>query len=197
MDRLGIADEYRERRESIADRLSPSAKHQAFPGIYARPLPREATKVVDPTPPLRAEIAALKAELADERREVARLNVLLTDLSKPVGERTNYSPEAVMVTFCECMAAFGVKLGDYPWTLRELKDVARGQAHARPRQVCMWLVKRLCPSSSLPSIGKLFGNRDHTTVMHAVRRAPEVMGEDPALRQVAMAVLQTFGGTTP
>ena len=45
---------------------------------------------------------------------------------------------------------------------------AAGAAVARPRQVAMFLAKQLT-SRSLPEIGKKFGNRDHTTVMHAVQ----------------------------
>lgn len=197
MERLGIADEMRERRETVAARLSPMARHQAFPNQYARPIPREARKDTDGALALRAQVEALEIKLADARQKIAQLNSALADLSKPIGERVNHEPRDVMVVFCECMEAFGVRLGENRWTIRELEDVARGQAHARPRMVCMWLVKRLSPASSFPKIGKIFGRRDHTTVIHALRRAPEIMSEDPVLRQVAMAVMQTFGSPTP
>ncbi len=53
---------------------------------------------------------------------------------------------------------------------------------ARPRQIAMYLAKRLT-SRSLPEIGRKFGGRDHTTVMHAVRKVEELMAQDPAFRE--------------
>jgi chromosomal replication initiator protein len=47
------------------------------------------------------------------------------------------------------------------------------RARARPRQVAMYLAKQLT-TRSLPEIGRKFGNRDHTTVMHAVRKIEEL-----------------------
>jgi len=51
---------------------------------------------------------------------------------------------------------------------------------ARPRQVAMYLAKQLTPRS-LPEIGKRFGGRDHTTIMHGVRRIEELMATDSQL----------------
>ena len=53
--------------------------------------------------------------------------------------------------------------------LAEMHSQRRARAVARPRQVAMYLAKQLT-SRSLPEIGRKFGNRDHTTVMHAVKR---------------------------
>ena len=50
------------------------------------------------------------------------------------------------------------------------------------RQVAMYLAKQLT-SRSLPEIGRRFGNRDHTTVMHAVSRVAELMQQDPAFAE--------------
>ena len=54
----------------------------------------------------------------------------------------------------------------------------RSRAVARPRQVAMYLAKQLTPRS-LPEIGRKFGGRDHTTVMHAVRKVEELRSVDP------------------
>ena len=54
---------------------------------------------------------------------------------------------------------------------------AAESAVARPRQIAMYLAKQLT-SRSLPEIGRKFGNRDHTTVMHAVSRVGELMERD-------------------
>jgi chromosomal replication initiator protein len=51
---------------------------------------------------------------------------------------------------------------------------------ARPRQVAMYLAKQLTPRS-LPEIGRRFGGRDHTTIMHGVRKIEELMSMDSQL----------------
>jgi chromosomal replication initiator protein len=59
----------------------------------------------------------------------------------------------------------------------EMTSARRARAVARPRQVAMYLSKQLT-ARSLPEIGRKFGNRDHTTVMHAVTRVTELMQAD-------------------
>ena len=65
------------------------------------------------------------------------------------------------------------------WNIRltDMSSARRARAVARPRQVAMYLAKQLT-SRSLPEIGRKFGNRDHTTVMHAVSRVAELMERD-------------------
>ncbi len=65
------------------------------------------------------------------------------------------------------------------WNIRltDMSSARRARAVARPRQVAMYLSKQLT-SRSLPEIGRKFGNRDHTTVMHAVSRVTELMAGD-------------------
>ena len=58
----------------------------------------------------------------------------------------------------------------------------RARAVARPRQVAMFLSKQLT-SRSLPEIGRKFGGRDHTTVMHAVRRIEDLKQSDIAIAE--------------
>ena len=65
----------------------------------------------------------------------------------------------------------------YHLKLVEMSSARRARNVARPRQVAMYLAKQLT-SRSLPEIGKKFGNRDHTTVMHACSRVQEIMGVD-------------------
>jgi chromosomal replication initiator protein len=66
--------------------------------------------------------------------------------------------------------------------LTDMSSARRARAVARPRQVAMYLAKQLT-SRSLPEIGRKFGNRDHTTVMHAVARVTEIMGVDAAFAE--------------
>ena len=65
----------------------------------------------------------------------------------------------------------------YNIRLTDMSSARRARAVARPRQVAMYLAKQLT-SRSLPEIGRKFGNRDHTTVMHAVSRVGELMERD-------------------
>jgi chromosomal replication initiator protein len=66
--------------------------------------------------------------------------------------------------------------------LADMHSARRARAVARPRQVAMYLCKQLTPRS-LPEIGRKFGGRDHTTVMHAVRKVEELQTEDRALAE--------------
>jgi chromosomal replication initiator protein len=61
--------------------------------------------------------------------------------------------------------------------LSDMHSARRARAVARPRQVAMYLAKQLT-SRSLPEIGRKFGGRDHTTVMHAVRKVDELRSLD-------------------
>ncbi len=68
----------------------------------------------------------------------------------------------------------------YQLKLADLLSARRAREVARPRQVAMYLAKRLTPRS-LPEIGRRFGGRDHTTVMHAVKRIDELRVADREL----------------
>ena len=61
--------------------------------------------------------------------------------------------------------------------LSDLIGPKRVRTFARPRQIAMYLSKQLT-SRSLPEIGRRFGGRDHTTVMHGVRKIEELMVKD-------------------
>jgi len=66
--------------------------------------------------------------------------------------------------------------------LSEMASERRARAVARPRQIAMYLAKQLT-TRSLPEIGRKFGGRDHTTVMHAVRKIEELTLGDRALAE--------------
>lgn len=68
----------------------------------------------------------------------------------------------------------------YTIRMSDMQSARRARAVARPRQVAMYLAKQLTPRS-LPEIGKKFGGRDHTTVMHAVRQIEKLVVEDRSL----------------
>ena len=64
----------------------------------------------------------------------------------------------------------------------DMHSARRARAVARPRQVAMYLSKQLT-SRSLPEIGRKFGGRDHTTVMHAVRKIEELKAADSSFAE--------------
>ena len=68
----------------------------------------------------------------------------------------------------------------YALKINDLLSPRRARAIARPRQVAMYLAKILTPRS-LPEIGRRFGGRDHTTVIHAVKRIEELRATDHEL----------------
>jgi chromosomal replication initiator protein len=64
----------------------------------------------------------------------------------------------------------------------DLLSARRTRAIVRPRQIAMYLAKTMTPRS-FPEIGKRFGGRDHTTVLHAVRKVEELAAADNSLAQ--------------
>jgi chromosomal replication initiator protein len=70
----------------------------------------------------------------------------------------------------------------YNIRLADMHSARRARAVARPRQVAMYLCKQLTPRS-LPEIGRKFGGRDHTTVIHAVRKIEELRSIDRTLAE--------------
>ncbi|MFN2259106.1 MAG: chromosomal replication initiator protein DnaA [Parasphingopyxis sp.] len=71
----------------------------------------------------------------------------------------------------------------------EMTSARRAREVARPRQVAMYLSKRLTPRS-LPEIGRRFGGRDHTTVIHAIKRIKELRAADSELDSDVRALLR-------
>ena len=65
----------------------------------------------------------------------------------------------------------------YNINTEDLISSRRLRSFARPRQVAMYLAKKLT-SRSLPEIGRKFGGRDHTTVIHAVKKIDQLKSEN-------------------
>lgn len=79
---------------------------------------------------------------------------------------------------------YGIRVAD-------LIGPQRLRSFARPRQVAMWLAKTMT-SRSLPDIGRRFGGRDHTTVMHGVRRIEELRVQDAGIADDIDALRRAF-----
>jgi chromosomal replication initiator protein len=75
----------------------------------------------------------------------------------------------------------------YNTRLSDLQSKRRSQSIAVPRQVCMYLARRLT-NRSLEEIGAFFGGRDHTTVLYAERKIGREIRKDPALRGLVEAM---------
>jgi chromosomal replication initiator protein len=141
---------------------------------------------------LRPDVAAFLADrFGDSVRELeGALNILIARIGGGVAALGLDEAERLLkphlsgvrdkrVTVDEIQKAasehFGLKQAD-------LISAGRARALARPRQAAMWLAKHLT-TRSLPDIGRRFGGRDHTTVLHAVRRIDELRAADPQLER--------------
>jgi chromosomal replication initiator protein len=79
----------------------------------------------------------------------------------------------------------------YKIRLSDLSGKSRTRSVARPRQLAMALAKELT-SKSLPEIGKVFGGRDHTTVLHACRKIKELRESDDGIREDYSNLMRTL-----
>jgi len=76
-------------------------------------------------------------------------------------------------------------------TRRDIMSGRRTKNIVLPRQVAMYMVKKLT-LLSLPQIGARFGGRDHTTVIHAVRKIEHLITKDPELAAVVTDIEQSL-----
>lgn len=74
----------------------------------------------------------------------------------------------------------------------EMKGPCRAREIARPRQIAMYLSRRLT-DRSLPEIGRMFGKRDHTTVRHAVLQIERLRLIDAEMDGHVRGLLEQFG----
>jgi chromosomal replication initiator protein len=86
----------------------------------------------------------------------------------------------------ETCTAFGI-------TIDDLLSARRAQPVAFARQVAMYLSRELT-DATLPAIGRAFGNRNHTTVMHACKRTAERMAADRQAYDTVQRLTRTLGG---
>jgi len=81
---------------------------------------------------------------------------------------------------------FNIKISD-------MSSARRARCIARPRQIAMYLCKQLT-IRSLSEIGRKFGGKDHTTVMHAVKKVEELNAKDPEFREDVVALVNLING---
>ena len=70
----------------------------------------------------------------------------------------------------------------YNISLSEMLSQRRSRPLARPRQIAMYLAKKMT-TRSLPEIGRRFANRDHTTVIHAVKTITRLSEQDDEMKK--------------
>jgi chromosomal replication initiator protein len=73
----------------------------------------------------------------------------------------------------------------------QLREKSNRKEIVVPRQVAMYLVKELTPAS-LPEIGRAFGGKHHTTVIHSINRIAELKPSDPDLNKLIHSVIDSF-----
>ncbi|HYD18464.1 MAG TPA: chromosomal replication initiator protein DnaA [Patescibacteria group bacterium] len=109
------------------------------------------------------------AELVNRAVTVETAFDLLADILRANDRRTTI--EDIQRKVAE---HYGIRLSD-------MHSPRRARPVARPRQLAMYLCKQLT-THSLPEIGRKFGGRDHTTIIHGVRKIEELLATDATLR---------------
>lgn len=185
------------KRASMVDRLSTAARHANFPRLYARPMP--APPPIDDSAAvarLQREKDQLGKENSDLRGVIATLQAQLSTSTMLIAQKIGQRKNSVVDVIAAFLIEFNARRadGDPPWTVGHLTSERRARSYAMPRHVCIWLVRQLCTQISLPCIGKQFGNRDHTSVMHACARAAHWLQISARARDAADATLLRFGG---
>src|SRR5215472_1678038 len=79
----------------------------------------------------------------------------------------------------------------YKMRVQELKSKNNSKSVALPRQICMYLCKQLT-GASLPQIGREFGNKHHTTVLHSINKIEELRQHDRELNKQIQVFLDSF-----
>ena len=75
----------------------------------------------------------------------------------------------------------------YNLNIQEMLSPRRSRSLARPRQIAMYLSKQHT-TNSLPEIGRKFSNRDHTTVIHAVKKIEDLIKKDNEIKQSVLEI---------
>ena len=122
-----------------------------------------------------SEMATLRAERDQYRDLAAQWQADNISLSTKLGLRRAETPRAPFKLTIDhiikaCCEYYSMKRTD-------LISVRRSREYVRPRQVAMYICKEMTPNS-LPRIGRMFGDRDHTTVLHACRQITALRATD-------------------
>ncbi len=195
---------------------------QALDGIEPRIVGRMASGLVAdikaPEPTLRraivdAKCAVLDAEVPEDVRALlaGRLSASIRELEGALNRVVAYAQltgDAIDLDFAVATLGDTLRGARRQVTIDEIQKAVsthfdlktidlvsarRARAVARPRQIAMYLAKRLT-TRSLPEIGRKFGGRDHSTVIHAVRRIEELRDSDRDVDGAVRALLGQLEG---
>jgi chromosomal replication initiator protein len=186
-DLQALEDRLRERFQSglVADIRPPDlptrlailrkrAQHDGIDSIDQQALEAIANRIVDNVRALEGALIRVVAFSSLTGRALnAELACEVLDGLYPTAPPSPRSIAEIKAAACQ---QFGI-------SVEELVSAGRTARLTWPRQVAMYLARELT-QESLPSIGREFGGRDHTTVLHAWRRTEERMSASPASRTV-------------
>ena len=110
----------------------------------------------------------------------------ISECKKILKDFINYNNKSINVESIQNIVASYFNLN-----LQEMLSPRRSRALARPRQIAMYLAKQHT-TNSLPDIGRKFSNRDHTTVIHAVKKIDERMKKDNGIKQSIIEIKKKF-----
>jgi len=129
---------------------------------------------------IREMIGALNRVLAFSKINTKSPNIY--ECKKILKDYININIKSVNVEFIQNLVASHFNLN-----IHELLSPRRSRILARPRQIAMYLAKQYT-TNSLPDIGRKFANRDHTTVIHAVKKINELIKKDNEIRQSVIEI---------
>jgi hypothetical protein len=105
----------------------------------------------------------------------------LQGASKPVSPPSRSRADSNLLSAPSARTIQHAVCAFYSVTLQDLLSPRRHAEIVRPRQVAVWLCRTLT-AQSMPKIGQLFGDRDHTTILAAIRKITELLPLDEDLR---------------
>ncbi|QEC46796.1 chromosomal replication initiator protein DnaA [Baekduia soli] len=126
------------------------------------------------------------ASLTDARIDRALAEEVLAQLYGPGAQRRRTDPPTLAAIQQLVAGRFGL-------SREELISANRTARVAWPRQLAMYLAREHT-SESLPAIGRSFGGRDHSTVLHACKRAADRLGSDPEAYETVRALTEQLTG---
>lgn len=181
--------------------------------MHVRELTKTQREAAERRERFRASIAAKAVELADRKTRIELAAIQVAAIEAPLAREPD-----VLVVPCEqdvipaapnwfVVLASDPRPSDHP-SIREIQKAVckyfglqmtdllsprRTANLVRPRQMALYLAKVLTPHS-LPQLGRRFGGRDHTTVLHAVRKIPALSRENADLAFDLATLFETITG---
>ena len=132
------------------------------------------------TSSIREMVGALNRILAFSK--INTKSPTIHECKKILKDFINYNKKSINIESIQNLVASHFHLN-----LQEMLSARRSRSLARPRQIAMYLAKQHT-TSSLPEIGRKFSNRDHTTVIHAVKKIDELIRNDNEIKHMIIDI---------